>query len=103
MSTAIKNGKADTTNQAENAKDGGMRFDDLSRQVELKLSEAEIMVLTARLDELISAAASAGQLDAAEEQALWNLSCVIEKSNDYTFAANFDEILEAAKLEITRS
>ena len=102
MSKVIENGTVGTANLAASVKDGGMRFDDLSRQVELKLSEAEIMVLTARLDELISAAASAGQLDAAEEQALWNLSCVIEKSNDYIFAANFDEILEAAKLEITR-
>jgi hypothetical protein len=74
---------------------------DLATPIELSLSAGEVVILSACLETLIEHAERSGDLDAAEMQAFWNLEAALEKANAHILADNWNDILVAAKNEIS--
>ncbi|MGB3177127.1 MAG: hypothetical protein WBA90_04525 [Albidovulum sp.] len=74
---------------------------DLSASVQITLSAAEVVLLSACLDDLITDAATSGNVAESEAQALWNFEAALEKANPHILAANWNDILASAKNAIS--
>jgi hypothetical protein len=67
----------------------------LNKEVELKLTIAESMVLS---DFISKIDRFEDKLSEEEKRALWNLDCVLEKVLTEPFVKNYSETLEQAKI-----